>query len=258
LVLCSQCNALTGDYSLLCCVAEKEQARTPSEKLGWVGSSLMPLALERADAQALPASFVVYACAVSASHMLWTCSSVLYQHYCADCRWVQQLGSLWWCSEWRRSEVASKILVGWFAFGRAVPCLKVLFFGTQMLPDISSCALNWKQSVFSVDRKTRRFYRVQPHPPPSSSPYRSPWWSAPPPAKFDRVRRLTKVRFQNRYSEEFEVAVRRTRKEEWQVSSRQNLSAWIRTDIFLQCSQMAVHGLNRVCRCEREPRSIEM
>eukprot|EP00904_Undaria_pinnatifida_P001888 jgi/Undpi1/116/HiC_scaffold_1.g00116.m1 len=35
--------------------------------------------------------------------------------------------------------------------------------------------------------------------------------------RLDRVRRITKFRFQNRYSEEFEVAVRRTRREEWQV-----------------------------------------
>ncbi|CAM9701760.1 unnamed protein product, partial [Sphacelaria rigidula] len=35
--------------------------------------------------------------------------------------------------------------------------------------------------------------------------------------RLDRVRRITKFRFQNRYSEEFELAVRRTRKEEWQV-----------------------------------------
>ncbi|CAM9635930.1 unnamed protein product [Pylaiella littoralis] len=35
--------------------------------------------------------------------------------------------------------------------------------------------------------------------------------------RLDRVRRVTKVRFQNRYSEEFEVAVRRTLNEEWQV-----------------------------------------
>ncbi|CAM9246458.1 unnamed protein product [Ectocarpus fasciculatus] len=35
--------------------------------------------------------------------------------------------------------------------------------------------------------------------------------------RLDRVRRITKFRLQNRYSEEFEVAVRRTRREEWQV-----------------------------------------
>ncbi|CAN0228987.1 unnamed protein product [Scytosiphon promiscuus] len=35
--------------------------------------------------------------------------------------------------------------------------------------------------------------------------------------RLDRVRRITKFRYQNRYSEEFEVAVRRTRREEWQV-----------------------------------------
>lgn len=39
----------------------------------------------------------------------------------------------------------------------------------------------------------------------------------PPSIKLDRVRRITKFRLQNRYSEEFEVAVRRTRREEWQV-----------------------------------------
>lgn len=38
--------------------------------------------------------------------------------------------------------------------------------------------------------------------------------------QLDRVRRITKFRFQNRYSEEFELAVRRTRREEWQVRAR--------------------------------------
>ncbi|CAM9324366.1 unnamed protein product [Discosporangium mesarthrocarpum] len=42
--------------------------------------------------------------------------------------------------------------------------------------------------------------------------------------KLDRVRRITKFRFQNRYSVEFELAVRRTRREEWQVIVPHQLS----------------------------------
>lgn len=60
-------------------------------------------------------------------------------------------------------------------------------------------------------------YECHSFPPPPPGPPtcvgRSGW------AQLDRVRRITKFRFQNRYSEEFEVAVRRTLREEWQVSN---------------------------------------